>query len=239
MQILNNLTSTSFVAMQSLGLNLLIKKPEWLIFLTSWWNNPREAGTPFSCSTYVAKRMVNHIPAPDKTPRIYLEVGPGTGVVTELFLKKLGANDTLHVVEIEEGFYNVIKKKFENDPRVIVHLADIATWKHVEGDKEVQFDAIATGVPLNNLPNESVLKSILTAYERLIKPGAEITSVEYAMTSTIGKLFRGAEFNKVVKMKCDFYAHHKAEPSVIEWRNFLLPARVHRLKINEKFFKAE
>lgn len=224
-----------------LALNVMPKqKPEWVVFIEGWLNSPREAGTPFSCSTAVAERMVRHIPAPDdSTPRIYLEVGPGTGVVTELFVRELGQNDKLHIVEIEKAFYELIKKKYEGDKRVVVHLADISTWKLEDGGHEVKFDAIATGVPLNNLPSEQVLKSILVAYERLAKPGAEITSVEYVGTSTVGKWTKGKEFNKVVDLKCKFYAHHAKEAAAIEWRNFPVPARVHRLQINTPFFKGE
>ncbi len=209
---------------------MITKKPEWLVFLLSFLHKPREAGTPFSCSTYVAERMVRHIPEPDDTKRRnYLEIGPGTGVVTELLVKKLGANDTLHVVEIEEGFYNLIKQKFKEDRRVIVHHADISTWK-----ADIQFDAIATGVPLNGLPNETVLKNILSAYQRLAKKGAEITAVEYVLTSTYGQWFKGAEFQKILKIKREFYTKYASEPAEIEWRNFPLPARVHRIKITEE-----
>ncbi len=192
----------------------------------------REKPAPlFSCSKYVAERMIRHIPAPDNDkPHVYLEVGPETGVVTDLFIKKLGANDTLHVVEIEENFYNYMKEKFKGDPRVIVHHKDITEWSlQDEAGHDVQFDAIATGIPLNNLPNKSILKSILAAYERLIKPGKEITSVEYVLTGTIGQLFRGKEFQELYKEKCDFYRKYASEPSAIVWSNFPLPARVHRL----------
>lgn len=218
----------------------IMKKPEWLVFILSYLSKPREAGTPFSCSTYAAEKMVRHIPAPDNSkPRVYLEIGPGTGVVTDLFVKKLGENDKLHVVEIEEGFYEHIRQKFQNDPRVIVHHADISTWSlKDQNGTDVKFDAIATGVPLNNLPTTTILKGILLAYERLAKLGAEITAVEYVGTGTICKLFRGKEAKEVVKMKEAFFAYHDKEPAAIEYRNIPVPARVHRLQINNSYFKS-
>lgn len=206
--------------------------PDWLTFFLSFLHKPREAGTPFSCSTAVAKRMAAHIPHSDLNhPRNYLEIGPGTGVVTELLVQKLGPHDTLHIVEIEEGFFRLIKKKFAHDPRVRIHHADIANW-----DPGIQFDRIATGVPLNSLPSLSILKKILMAYERLAKPGAEMTAVEYVGTAAFGQCLKGEEFIKIVEIKKKFYQHHGATAQ-IEYRNIPLPARIYRLKITNKYFK--
>lgn len=211
--------------------------PAWLVFAKSFFNKPREAGTPFSCSKAVAERMVSHIPEPnDEVAHLYLEIGPGTGIVTERLVKKLGKKDTLHIVEIEENFYNYIKEKYKDDKRVIVHHADISAWSLKEGGKEVQFDAIATGVPLNGLPNKEVIKKILAAYERLAKKGAEITSVEYVLTGCIGEIFKGQEFRQVVKTKDDFFKHHKSQSEIVWW-NFPVPARVHRFSITDRLFK--
>ncbi len=232
---------TGASALNLVGMNFNVKQPGWIVFVTSWMNKNKEAGTPFSTSTYVAEKMVRHIPMADaNTPRKYLEIGPGTGVVTDLFIEKLGPNDTLHVVEIEEGFYKYIKERYENDPRVIVHLADISEWSVKDGaDKDIQFDAIAAGVPLNGLPNETVLKSVLIAYERLAKKGAKITVVEYVGTSSVSRMFKGEEFQKVFDLKCKFLEHHKSKKAEIEWRNFPVPARVHTLAINDSYFKNE
>lgn len=216
-------------------------QPDWIIFIASWWSMKKEAGTPFSCSQSVAKRMVSHIPTPDDAiSRNYLEVGPGTGVVTELFVQMLGKNDKLYVVEIEQGFYERIREKFKDDPRVIVHLADIATWNPKDSDgNEIKFDAMATGVPLNALPSTAVLKSVLVAYERLVKPNAMITAVEYVGTSSLGQLYKGEEFREAMKMKNGFFAHHASQPAEIEPWNFPVPARVHKLVNNESFFKGK
>jgi phosphatidylethanolamine/phosphatidyl-N-methylethanolamine N-methyltransferase len=201
-------------------------KPEWVIFMKSYLHKQREVGTPFSCSTAVAKEMISRLPA-DRSPHRYLEVGPGTGNVTKQLIKKLGPNDQLDIVEIEEGFYHLIKEKYGADPRVSVYLADIANWR-----PEAQYDAIISGVPLNNLPNVETLNRILSAYEKLAKRGAEIACLEYVGTSTIGLLFRGDEFKKVIARKREFFKEHKSDPVII-WMNFPVPARVHHLKIVE------
>lgn len=208
-------------------------RPDWLVFLTSYLHSSREVGTPFSCSDFVGKVMASHIPPPDsKISRKYLEVGPGTGVVTEQILKKLGPHDTLDIVEIEKGFYELIKKKFEGDKRVRVHHADIATWKLLDQQgREVQFDAIATCVPLNGLPNIAILTGVLAAYKRLAKKDAEITSLEYVGTTTLSQWIKGKEFKEVIALKNRFYEQFKCDEPTVVYMNFPVPARVHRLKM--------
>jgi phospholipid N-methyltransferase len=170
--------------------------------------------------------------------RRFLEVGPGTGVVTELLVEKLGKNDTLDIVEIEDGFYELIREKFRGDSRVHVYHQDIVKFSpHDSEGKPLKYDAIVTGVPLNGLPTVDLLAAILGAYERLAKVGAPISEVEYVGTATIGNLFRGQEFKKVSKTKDAFFEYHKSW-SEIEFWNIPVPARINYLTVQAiSFFK--
>jgi phosphatidylethanolamine/phosphatidyl-N-methylethanolamine N-methyltransferase len=118
--------------------------------------------------------------AGDGRPRRLLEVGPGTGVVTDAIISQMGPHDTLDVVELNDRFVEALRQRLQADhlwrrvgDRVRVHHLPVEQLDDVE-----PFDAIVSGLPFNNFPVDLV-KNILTHLEKLAKPGATLSFFEY------------------------------------------------------------
>lgn len=113
-------------------------------------------------------------------PRRILEVGPGTGVVTDAIIFQMGPRDTLDVVELNERFVAALRQRLIDDPnwqrsadRIRIHHLPIEQLEVAE-----PFDAIVSGLPFNNFP-VTLVQNILVHLEKLAAPGATLSFFEY------------------------------------------------------------
>jgi phosphatidylethanolamine/phosphatidyl-N-methylethanolamine N-methyltransferase len=118
--------------------------------------------------------------AGDGKPRRILEVGPGTGVVTDAIIMQMGPRDTLDVVELNERFVAALRARLASEPhwqrvadRVRIHHLPIEQLNATE-----KYDVIVSGLPFNNFPVELV-ENILMHLEKLAAPGATLSFFEY------------------------------------------------------------
>jgi phospholipid N-methyltransferase len=114
------------------------------------------------------------------SPRRLLEVGPGTGVVTDQIIRRMGASDTLDVVELNDRFVAALNERLSTDPHWRA-AADRVTIHHLPIEQlpsEQSYQAIVSGLPLNNFPVESVQR-ILAHLRELAAPNGTLSFFEY------------------------------------------------------------
>jgi phospholipid N-methyltransferase len=114
------------------------------------------------------------------TPRRVLEVGPGTGVVTDELIAGLGPSDTLDVVELNDRFVAALRERLQTDAgwravddRVKIHHIPVEQLT-----PEEPYHAIVSGLPLNNFPAELV-ETILNRLAGIAAPGGTLSFFEY------------------------------------------------------------
>ncbi|MCA9260600.1 MAG: methyltransferase domain-containing protein [Planctomycetales bacterium] len=122
-------------------------------------------------------------------PRRILEVGPGTGTVTEAIIEKMGANDTLDLVELNDRFVTALQQRIDNDPvwrsaapRIRLHHQAIE-----EHRVERPYDVMVSGLPFNNFPGAAV-RSILSHLESMAADGATLSFFEYVAVRPVKSL---------------------------------------------------
>jgi phospholipid N-methyltransferase len=149
----------------------------------------RNTGSILPSSRSLGRALVSEIRrAPG--PRRILEVGPGTGAVTAEIVRLLRPGDHLDIVEINEHFVNVLRRRFEEEP--LFHQRDDqvrlihAPLQDVPG--EAVYDFMVSGLPLNNFPL-ALVRDIFHAYRRLLKPGGVLSYFEYIAIRQVKTLF--------------------------------------------------
>jgi phospholipid N-methyltransferase len=127
-------------------------------------------------------------------PRRLLEVGPGTGVVTDEIIRGMGPADTLDVVELNDRFVAALGERLSREAawraaadRVHIHHLPI---EQLPTDRK--YDAIVSGLPLNNFPVD-VVRSILAHLGRLAAPGGTLSFFEYVAVRKAKGLVSGRE----------------------------------------------
>src|ERR1700742_1625746 len=88
-------------------------------FLRGLYNNPKAVSAPPPSS-----RTLSHVIAAEvqiSRPGLILELGPGTGVVTQALLDRGVLRDRLVAVECEPSFVETMRLKF---PDIAIHRGD-------------------------------------------------------------------------------------------------------------------
>lgn len=133
--------------------------PGWVLFARETWRNPRVMGTGWSSSPNLAKAIATSVPLSDKEG-IIVELGSGTGIVTEALLKHGIAAERLISIEQSSELTSHVRKRCPN-VRVIngdaLHLEDLL------GDDFKRVTTIVSSLPFRSLPHavgHGILKQI-------------------------------------------------------------------------------
>jgi phosphatidylethanolamine/phosphatidyl-N-methylethanolamine N-methyltransferase len=139
----------------------------------------RNTGSILPSSRGLARALVSPMRKRQGPARI-LEVGPGTGAVTDEILRQLRPGDRFDLVEINPHFVEVLRRRFETEPpwRSRRPQTDLihAPLQDVPG--VAVYDFMISGLPLNNFPL-SLVREIFQAYRRLLKPAGILSYFEY------------------------------------------------------------
>lgn len=133
-------------------------------------------------------------------PRRVLEVGPGTGVATSEIIARLGPTDTLDLVELNERFVETLRQRLASEPawqaaadRVQIHHLPVQ-----ELHAAAPYDAIVSGLPLNNFAAELVAE-ILAKLRSVAAAGATLSFFEYvAVRKFKAMISRGDERRRLL-----------------------------------------
>ncbi len=136
-------------------------------------------------SRFLARAVTWSLRGERRHPLHVLEAGAGTGAVTREIVRCLPAGSKLDIYEINPVFTRHLERSF-SPGTVSVHN------KRVEDVQPVpQFDAIVSGLPLNNF-SASDVKNILEILFAALKPGGTLTWFEYLFIRELKSLATGS-----------------------------------------------
>jgi phosphatidylethanolamine/phosphatidyl-N-methylethanolamine N-methyltransferase len=173
-------------------------------FIRSWFEKPLSTGAVMPSSKALARTMANYVDPQSSGPVI--ELGPGTGPVTEALVQRGVDPKRLVLVEFNPDFCLLLRKRY---PAATVVQGDAYRLRRLLGTAVREpAAAVVSGLPLVTKPLRTRLRLISDAMG-LLAPGAPFIQFTYAMVPPIPKELSGI----------------RAEPSDTIWLN-LPPARV-------------
>lgn len=161
------------------------------LFIKSAFKNPCVVGAVLPSSHGVGEELMRYVlhyqkENPSK-PLSILEVGAGTGPMSEVIISHLREFDHVDLVEISPEFCQILHEKFDKYPNVSIHCLSILDWRPVE-----RYDFIISTLPFNSFAY-NLMDSIINHLNRLIKPGGIISYVAYKGIAEIKKHFLWGE----------------------------------------------
>lgn len=175
-----------------------------LRFLRTWIEKPLTVGAVAPSGKHLARVMANYVDP--NVPGPIVELGPGTGPVTEALLERGIAPERLTLVEFDPDFCRLLRGKF---PGVNVVQGDAYSLRETLADVLCEpAAAFVSGLPLFNKPLKMRLVLLDQAFE-LMQKDAPFVQFTYNAISPIPRSHDGI----------------RAEASGRVWRNFP-PARV-------------
>jgi phosphatidylethanolamine/phosphatidyl-N-methylethanolamine N-methyltransferase len=173
-------------------------------FIRSWIEQPLSTGAVMPSSKALARAMARYVDPHSDAPVI--ELGPGTGPVTQALVKHGVDPARLILVEFNPDFCRLLRTRY---PQATVVQGDAYRLRRLlETYVKEPASAIVSGLPLVTKPVRTRLRLISDAMA-LLAPGAPFVQFTYAMVTPIPKALAGI----------------KAEASELIWMN-VPPARV-------------
>lgn len=173
-------------------------------FIRSWLERPLSTGAVTPSSRLLARTMARYVD-PDM-PGPVIELGPGTGPVTEALIGEGIDPQRLVLVEFNPAFCQLLRKRF---PEATVVQGDAYSLRQVLGGiLRGPAAALVSGLPLVTKPMRIRLRLLREAFE-LLRPGAPFVQFTYAVVPPIPRKLTGV----------------RAEASERIWKN-MPPARV-------------
>lgn len=176
-------------------------------FIKAWFENPVATGAVSPSGRFLSRAMARYVNAGSEGPVV--ELGPGTGPVTQALLQRGVDPARLVLVEYDPAFCRLLERRF---PGVRVVQGDAYNLSEtLAGVLDQPAAAIVSSLPLLNRPEEDRLALLRDAFA-LLSPSGVFVQFTYGMISPIPR--RGAEGT-----------YFTAEASQPVWLN-LPPARV-------------
>ncbi len=175
-------------------------------FLRSWLERPLVTGAVTPSGRMLARTMASYVDPQQAGPVI--ELGPGTGPVTEALIRRGVPAERLILVEFNPDFCRLLSRRF---PGVTVIRGDAYDIRATLGSVLSEPGAATiSSLPLFTKPLEQRL-DLLNAVHDLMRPGSPFIQFTYAVVPPI-------------PAKCEV-GSYTAAPSNRVWLN-LPPARV-------------
>ena len=167
-----------------------LKKPlrldDEVRFLRSWIEKPLHMGAVMPSGRVLARTMAQYVDANSSGPVV--ELGPGTGAITNALIEHGIDQKRLVLVEYNPGFCALLRDRY---PQATVVQGDAYTLRDsLWNVLSVPASAVVSGLPLVTKPMLTRLKLIRDAFLALA-PGAPFVQFTYSVAPPIPKSLPG------------------------------------------------
>lgn len=166
--------------------------------------------------------------------KVILEVGAGTGPVTEKILKDMRPGDKLTVCEINSKFMAVLKEKLEKNPYYHQHRANVRFFEGPIQDlpEDLKYDVIVCALPFLNF-EIGLVQEIFEKLHRIAEDDAVMTWYEYIGIRSISKVVSPSERKRRIREIEKFYREIQSTHEIGKERVWLniLPINVFSMRM--------
>lgn len=199
-----------------------------LVFMYGLLTNSATVGAITPSSSYVAQELVRPLSA-HIAPKRILEIGAGTGQITDTIVHQLTAHDTLDVVELQKDFCDILVKRYEGHENVTIFCGSILDWHAQE-----PYDFIICTLPFNRFSHDLV-HNILDHVAVLIAPQGVFSYIELKYLTYLKQLFlsrQQLQEHALVSTYMQNFNGQYCKEKVMVFRNFP-PAQIFHCRFRE------
>lgn len=149
-------------------------------FLKSWFDKPLVTGAVSPSGKALARMMARYVDPTE--PGMVLEIGPGTGPVTEALIERGVAPERLVLIEFNEEFVPLLESRF---PGVTVLQGDVySALEQLPSRLTQPLTATVSSLPLLTKPVSQRVRLLDGCFE-LSRPGAPFIQFTYGLVPPI------------------------------------------------------
>lgn len=199
-------------------------------FVAAFYKNPEQMGTFAPCSRFVARELGRYVQKGEQG-KYYLELGCGTGNVTETLAKDvLKENDHLDAIELNPKLAAIAQERLAKYPNVTVHCCSALDWS-----TDVKYAGVFSTLPFN-IFSVDLVNSILSHVKTMMEEIAAFSYVEYALLGNIKRKFLFGERHKNFEAMYSYLEHIRQKylfDHHVVYRN-LPPLHVYHLRFDNE-----
>jgi phosphatidylethanolamine/phosphatidyl-N-methylethanolamine N-methyltransferase len=165
-----------------------LKKPlrlDEVRFLRSWLEKPLHMGAVMPSGKVLARTVARYVETHSTAPVI--ELGPGTGAITDALIAHGVAEKRLLLVEFDPGFCTLLRERY---PQATVIQGDAYNLDQTLSELKEPAAAMVSGLPLVTKPMMIRMKLMRDAFLKM-EAGAPFIQFTYSVAPPIPKSLPG------------------------------------------------
>jgi len=201
------MTYTGVQGIRSMAKKIIAALADSTLFLREWFVNPQRTGSVAPSSPQLGAAMARWLP---RNPESFvLELGPGTGAVTDALLKYGLREDRLIAIEHNPTLARLLQKKYPRATIIAGDAWELDTLLAELPEPVMAVGAVISSLPLLNFPKEQA-DALAQKIRAVLEPRGRLVQYSY----------------HIVKDRSRGSDNFRLLASQIVWWN-LPPARVH------------
>ena len=159
-------------------------------FVEEFFRNPATVGSLIPSS----KELTDAVMAPIDfaSTRCIVEYGPGTGVFTDIIIRRRRAETVVLLVEVNRRFCQLLRERYSSQPNVyVIHGSADKTAEYLAKVGAPTVDYVVCGLPFSSLPRRLGWR-ILEHTRHLLHPAGKLVLFQYSLQNKklFGKFFQ-------------------------------------------------
>lgn len=147
-------------------------------FRKQFWKHKSTIGSLTPSSRFLAKKMLKNIDF--ETEKVFVELGSGTGVITNKIIQKMNKDAILLVFEVNDTFYIDLRNRITDKRVHLIHDSAENMEQYLAKFKLSKVDSVISSLPLA-IFSEELRKSILLVSERALAPTGKFIQFQYSL----------------------------------------------------------
>lgn len=154
--------------------------PNKRTFIKQFWKEKKMIGSMVPSSRFLAQKMLENVDF--ENARIIVELGPGTGVFTDLIIEKMHPDAQLLVFELNENFHHRLAHRITDKRVHCIHDTAEKVQDYLKKIGHEKADVVISSLPLSNFSKE-LRHSILSAMEQALQDTGQYIQFQYSLQS--------------------------------------------------------
>ncbi len=149
-------------------------------FLKQFFKDRKVVGAVSPSTRFLGEKMLASIDF--EKVRHIVELGPGTGIFTDLIMQRMHKDTKLLVLELNDDFFHKLHDRID-DPRVqIIHDSAENISKYLDEELQNKQDVVISSLPLMVF-SAPLRKSVVDASYNCLKPKGKYVQFQYSLQS--------------------------------------------------------
>lgn len=163
-------------------------------FRKQFWKDKKMVGSMTPSSRFLTQKMLENVDF--KASRIFVELGPGTGVFTEEIISRMSDDSVLLVFELNDSFFEDLHSRFKDERVRLIHDSAEKINDYLLEYQLDHADVVISSLPLAVFSNE-LRTSILTSAEQSLKQTGKYIQFQYSLQakSNLKKLYNNVSIS--------------------------------------------